>query len=180
MTTLRDSLEKLDTDTKLLLEGYMSKTEQMDRILTQLTRAYCAKCPRNADHGCCDFVHEGVKEMPDTAIRLQEVECLENGGNLKGEEGLCRYHSSRGCCLRLTKSSSCLGHLCDDLKKKLRKEFPVLAEAFIAAMRKLVMGSLAQNPTMLFCDMDEVVIIGDGLPKKRPNRRNLEGTECRP
>jgi hypothetical protein len=166
LMTLRDSIEKLDSDTKLLLKDYMSKSEQLDCILTLLTREYCANCPRNADYGCCDFVHEAVKELPDEAIRLQEVECLENGGNLKEEGGICRYHSSSGCCLRLMKSSSCLGHLCDDLKEKLRQEFSEVAEPFILAMRKLVLGSLAQHPTTLLSDMDESIALGNELLDK--------------
>jgi len=65
--------------------------------------------------------------------------------------------------LRLTKSSSCLEHLCDDLKERLAKAYPEQAEPFVAAMRKLVLGSLQQDSAALFRAMDEAMAIGQGL-----------------
>jgi len=160
--TLHDKIKELDTDTTPILEAYVARAERLDSTLAALTRSYCAHCPRDAEYGCCDFPEEAVREMPTDAIGLQETECLENGGDLREREGICRYHTSDGCSLRLMKSPSCLGQLCGNLKDELARQYPEHAEPFVVAMGKLMSGSLQQDPAGLFRAMDEVIVAGEG------------------
>jgi hypothetical protein len=160
---LHDRMNSPESETKSILEAYMSRSERLESILTVLTRAYCANCPRNTDYGCCDFADEAVREMPEEAIGLQEEECLQNGGDLLQVNGICRYHTTDGCSLRLMKSSSCLGHLCDDLKENLTDKFQEEAKPFLNAMAQLVSGSLRQDSAALFKAMDEAIALGDSL-----------------
>jgi hypothetical protein len=165
--SLQDTIKELDAGSRRLLEAYMSLVERLDSVLAVLTRPYCAHCPRNADYGCCDFAAEAVREMPVQAIKLQEAECLQNGGALREVGGICRYHTSHGCSLRLTKSSSCLGHLCGDLKERLAEANPQGTEPFIVAMGKLVSGSLQQDSAALFVSMGDAIALGNALLGKK-------------
>ena len=162
-TTLRDRVDNLDDAAKNVIEAYMTRSAKLDSVLVRLTRSYCAHCPRNARYGCCDFAKESVREMPAEALALQEAECLENVGSLKEMDGICRHHAPDGCTLRVMKSSSCLGHLCNDLKDHLAEEYGEHAIPFIDAMAKLVVGSLDRDPAGLLRSMDAAIALGERL-----------------
>jgi hypothetical protein len=162
-TTLRDGVNNLDAAAKNVIEEYITRSSRLDTVLVRLTRAYCADCPRNASYGCCDFAQEAIREMPPEAVALQEAECLENGGTLKEMDGICRYHAPEGCTLKVMKSSSCLGHLCNDLKDHLIENYAEDAMPFIDAMAKLVVSSLDREPAALLRAMDSAISLGERL-----------------
>lgn len=146
---------------------YIVRTRELDMILNSSTRCYCAACPRDADFGCCDFPDEAIKAMPKEMIRLQEVESLENGGDLRARNGICRYHTSKGCTLAVLKSPSCFGQQCPDLREYLCEQYGERARPFIESMRRFGRGSLKSDPQRVIQDLALALKLARVLTEKR-------------
>ncbi|MBN1902413.1 hypothetical protein JW926_13895 [Candidatus Sumerlaeota bacterium] len=158
-----DKIEYLEEPLKGMIQEYLELACEMDRLLNCLTREYCAQCPRSLEYGCCNFPEEASRSMPEAIVRLQEMESVENGGDLVSRNGLCRFHTKKGCSLVLLKSPSCFGQLCDDLRNDLRKRFGRNAEPFIEAMRKFGRKSMEKEPSELLEGMRDVIRAGKAL-----------------
>ncbi len=120
-----------------LIIAYTMKTKKMDKILSRLTKEYCAAGCESIPVGCCDQTSYYFMGINDKMVKLQEKEAKNNGW--LDFPSNCRYHTSKGCKLKLFKSPICLGFICDPLEKAIRDDFACdSAELFIADLKHLI------------------------------------------
>jgi hypothetical protein len=132
-----------------IIKEYTDGVGQLDEILNELTRDYCAsECPR-PPFGCCKGPSGNYSQW-DISINeffdMQKEEALKNGwdGNEEerkyNSEKICRYHTDDGCPLVLFKSPICIGHICIPLGKDLI-ESDVMNRAFIDSLEDVARGN---------------------------------------
>jgi len=103
--------------------------------------------------------------MPDEVVRLQEIESVDNGGDLISRNGICRYHTPEGCSLVVLKSPSCFGQICPDLRHDLFERFGEKAQVFVERMRAFGRASMAEEPIQVLQYMIEAIEAGASLAR---------------
>lgn len=106
-------------------ELYMDAVEELDSVLNDLTRDFCANDCTKGEYGCCKdktMYHDGASG--DELITFMQREEAESRGWEEHEKPCCHYMiPEKGCALRLYKPPICIGHLCGDIEDSLRKAF---------------------------------------------------------
>ena len=100
---------------------YAVRARRIDNFFDQLVKPYCAQsCPMHPNEiGCCDSSDHALNGTPDYIVGLQEIEARRNKVSLEEREGVCKYHTLKGCGLTLFKTPTCLGHICPELENNL-------------------------------------------------------------
>ena len=160
---LQKHIKALQKPWQEIIQKYIILAKELDGILLQLTRTYCAHCPRNAEYGCCDFAEEATRGLPEEIVHLQRIECIDNGGTLTSRNGICPYHTPKGCSLVLLKSPSCFGQICQDLRDDLCQRFGNQAQPFIDSMRIFGHSSMKNNPNEMINNLNKAVEEGKNL-----------------
>jgi hypothetical protein len=124
-------------DMRRLLLEYALAAEGLERLQDALTKPFCATACSRLPVGCCSVQGYDMGVVPERMLALQQIEALAAGWKPPLIEIDCRYHTDRGCALRLFKSPACCGTLCDELVTWLRRSRPAaLVEPWLAAMAR--------------------------------------------
>jgi hypothetical protein len=145
---------------KILLE-YAIKSSQIDEIMGLLTKGYCAESCDRLPTGCCYIPGYDLGLVPEAMLELQRLEASKNGweATVDGIERQCRFHSSRGCTITVSKSPSCIGYLCDPLDAHLKDSYPaVVLEPFLEALARF--RSCFIDRSKVFDAMDAIIQTG--------------------
>jgi hypothetical protein len=122
----------------ILLE-YAIKSSQIDDIMGEVTKRYCAESCSRLPTGCCYILGYDLGLVPEAMLELQQLEARKNGwkASVDGVERQCRFHSAEGCTIALSKSPSCIGHLCEPLASHLKDSHPAeVLEPFLDALAR--------------------------------------------
>lgn len=120
---------------KLLLE-YALFSVQIDKIIGELTKNYCAQNCDRLPVGCCSVLGYDLGIIPEVMLEAQTLEArtrgfLEPSPLLKK----CRFHTDEGCIIALFKTPACVGFLCEGLIFMLEETYPKpMARDFVAAL----------------------------------------------
>jgi hypothetical protein len=100
---------------------YAVRARRIDRVFDELVKPYCGhSCTLTPKEiGCCDSSDHALNGTPDYLVGLQEIEAKRNKVSLEDKEGVCRYHTGKGCNITLFKTPLCLGHICPELEDNL-------------------------------------------------------------
>ena len=112
-----------DEDIKNKMTAYAERTKQLDAILSELTKGYCASKCKYTPIGCCNGQYYRDDNLPKEILKLQKQEAIENGWKNEKKHDECKYHSPEGCKLKMYKPPRCIRHLCTDLTDYLKTEF---------------------------------------------------------
>jgi hypothetical protein len=148
---------------KILLE-YAIRSSQIDEIMGLLTKGYCAESCDRLPTGCCYILGYDLGLVPEAMVELQRLEARKNGWEaiVDGVERKCRFHSSTGCTIAVSKSPSCIGHLCDPLEAHLRERYPaVLLKPFLEALARF--RNCFIDRSKVFEAMDAIIQTGRAL-----------------
>ena len=148
---------------KILLE-YAIKSSQIDEIMGLVTKRYCAESCDRLPTGCCHILGYDLGLVPEAMLELQRLEARKNGWEaiLDGVERQCRFHSAGGCTIALSKSPSCVGHLCDQLASHLKDSHPALVlEPFLEALARF--RNCCIDRSEVFKAMDAIIRTGRTL-----------------
>ena len=131
---------------RLLLE-YATWSRRLDDHQTALSKAICARACDRLPTGCCSVLGYDLGLVPDRMLALQRLEAERAGWTLPDRELGCRYHTPRGCALRLFKSPACVGFMCQAIEDALLDRHGPPARAY-----------LEQLDRFQRCDLDRVRI----------------------
>jgi hypothetical protein len=148
---------------KILLE-YALKSIEIDEIMGRVTKRYCAESCDRWPTGCCYILGYDLGLVPEAMLELQRLEARKNGWEaiVDGVERHCRYHSARGCTLAVSKSPSCVGHLCDRLESHLRDSHPAaVLDPFLEALARF--RNCCIDRSQVFEAMDAIIRTGRAL-----------------
>ena len=107
------------------LADYLVATEELDDVLTQLTREFCANDCTKGEYGCCKnetMCYDGFFGNRVT-MAGQKEEARENGWKPHDLECCIYMIPGKGCALKTFKPAICIGSLCPDLEKALSRAF---------------------------------------------------------
>jgi hypothetical protein len=148
---------------KILLE-YAIKSIQVDEIVGLVTKRYCAESCDRLPTGCCHILGYDLGLVPEAMLELQRLEARKNGWEaiVDGVERQCRFHSARGCTIALSKSPSCVGHLCDPLVSHLKDSYPAeVLDPFLEALARF--RNCCIDRSEVFEAMDAIIRTGRAL-----------------
>jgi hypothetical protein len=171
-----------------LVNEYMTKAKQLDKILGALTKDYCANECNALPTGCCftDFYNHGID--PCLAKILWAIHKEGSKANAQPRQKLqstCDYHTREGCALE-TKSPVCIGFMCKELadhmllRCRLDREAEPKAQEFVHAMNHICSASLSETDSpKLFYYMEKAIGAGnevimlreENLPKDYPCKK---------
>jgi hypothetical protein len=148
---------------KILLE-YAIKSSQIDDIMGLVTKSYCAESCNRLPTGCCHILGYDLGLVPEAMLELQRLEARKNGWEaiVDGVERKCRFHSAGGCTIAVSKSPSCVGHLCDQLLSHLEDSYPTaVLEPFLEALARF--RNCFIDRSEVFKAMDSIIRTGKAL-----------------
>lgn len=120
---------------KLLLE-YALFSRQIDRIIGELTKNYCAHNCDRLPVGCCSVLGYDLGLVPEVMLEAQTMEARILG--FREPSPLvkkCKFHHDDGCIIALFKTPACVGFLCEGLIFMLEETYPqAMARDFVAAL----------------------------------------------
>jgi hypothetical protein len=154
----------LTIDQNIIIEKYTAKAENLDEVLTDLTKYFCADSCSSSPNGCCglSFYKQGV---PEEFKVLQEQEAISNGWTKPGK--YCTYHTDQGCSLTKYKPPFCLGYICGDLENHLIDFYQNdKLIGFLGVMKSIHHISLVKKPLILLVNMDYAILTGKQLINK--------------
>jgi len=155
-----------------LISSYASRTKQLDKILSLLTKEFCAtQCDWNNDEkgrycGCCETKFYDTS-MSEEMLILQRLEAKKNGwvyGFAKGSE--CDYFAEDGCKLKIFKSPTCIGYVCKRTFKPFRStpERKKIVDNFYDAMMDVFAGRLFDiRRIQVLKSLDQAIAYGSQL-----------------
>jgi len=159
------------TQIEEIITEYASRTKQLDSILQELTKEFCADKCFYRPYGCCGNNYSAG--IPEEMLLLQEKEAKENGWNGKGKTSTkstnnhCKYHTKKeGCRLKLYKPPICIGFLCADLRQNINKKYGTEGEYFNELMYKFRHSRLdigSHEAEKLFSYIDASIEVGKKL-----------------
>lgn len=145
---------------KLMLE-YATLSWRVDRIVGALTKAFCASSCHIPPVGCCHILGYDLGLVPVGMLALQR---LEGGVEQEGPEEKCRYHTSRGCTIKLFKSPACVRYICPPMMSYLEQRFgsaPCRLAVFFAALEAF--GNSHIDRREVFVRMRSLIDAGEAL-----------------
>lgn len=145
---------------RLLLE-YAIWSRRLDDLQTALTKAICAGSCERLPVGCCSVLGYDLGLVPDRMLALQRIEAVRAGWTPPVRELGCRYHTPRGCVLRLFKSPACIGFMCQAIEDRLCAEHGPLAKPFLDGLDGFQRCDL--DRARIFAQMETVVRSGEVL-----------------
>ncbi len=156
---------------KLMLE-YAVKSAQIDRIVGALTKGFCARHCDRPPVGCCHILGYDLGLVPEVMLELQRLEAARQevvfpDGAL---EEKCRYHTRRGCPLKLFKSPACVRYICPPMFTYLEQRFghcPGELAVFIAALTDF--GNSHFDREKIYEVMDRLIATGEILLATEPS-----------
>jgi hypothetical protein len=152
-----------------IINSYTQRTEKLDKILTKLTKDYCAdECPHE-ERGCCwnnHYMYGMSRDILEEMLSMQEKQARENGWTPDYDRQNCKYHTKKGCTLTSLKSPICIGHICSGLENYITDKFGIPGESFVDLMRQAKFSELKQeqySPSKLLAHLDGIIIMGEEL-----------------
>jgi len=168
-------------DEKIIITSYAMRAKKLDKILSELTKDFCAeKCPV-APLGCCDYETYYQIGMPTEMLKLQEKEAKKNGWLYFPVH--CKYHTNKGCKLKLYKPPICLGYICSPLNYFLNDNFSGKdSDSFLDNSRELTDSSklfysgnaipFSTYFKQVFELMDNIIKAGENITKNKTIPKN--------
>ena len=151
---------------KLMLE-YALWSRRLDEVVGSLLAPFCARSCPSPPVGCCYLLGYDMGLVPAGMLRLQELEATLRGWSLPAEPDLhkCRYHTERGCALRLFKSPACLQHVCEPMRVELaRAHGGERARELVDALQRF--GACDIDRSRVFEELARVVEVGERCSKR--------------
>lgn len=147
---------------KLLLE-YAHFSIQIDQIIGELTKDFCAKSCARLPIGCCRVLGYDLGLVPDVMLDAQVAEAkLQLWQEPSLLEERCKFHTDTGCAISMFKTPACIGFMCDELNRLLEAEYPQsLARSFISALTELRNRDIDREE--IFLRMQRVISAGEDL-----------------
>jgi hypothetical protein len=163
-----------------LASQYAAKARQLDKVLSEITKDYCANKCTDLPVGCCfhDFANHEVEDGLAKALgKIYEDEARKKAFLERVAYSACDYHTRQGCVLE-TKPHVCLGFLCDELSDHLMlkyrwyRDIETNAISFVNSMRsiKSVFFSFSTSPGLFFY-MDKAIESGNAIVEFENSRR---------
>ena len=148
---------------KLMLE-YATLSWRVDHIVGALTKEFCASSCDRPPVGCCHILGYDLGLVPVGMLEVQRLEALRDGVDHQGPEEKCRYHTRRGCTLKLFKSPACVRYICPPMMSYLEQRFgaaPSRLAVFLAALETF--GNSHIGRRRVFARMEKLIAAGETL-----------------
>lgn len=159
----------MNSDIGSFLFLYKEKSQKIDKILSILTKEYCASdaCPGIKNIGCCVAGSYNINSL-DEFCELQLNEAKNNDWNSDGLT--CKYHSQdKGCYLTDYKSPLCLGQVCITLENAVKKIDNEIGINFVISMRNFAFSDMKKEQNKVITLMDNAIDYGERLVLKKLN-----------